>query len=467
MRLRKTAGSLLAIGMVVQILTGVLWILCNFPSEWSYPESEYYISAAGSWVIDEYTGVLYPMLIRVCQMITGWFGLPFEWLICLVQLGTAFLCYSAFILWCKKGEGSRRRVLLQAGFGGLYLLTVPLCVQWHLSILPSSLTGSLFILMIGLCIRAFGDAQYCNSKTVIRVCVLWAVLTLLNPDYWWIALTPVIAINIMILRKKGFRAFAIFLGICVGAGILSVGINRAVQTPGSSGKIQRSLGASMVSRMVWPNFDTNYFFWPDEIKEIMTPLQGTEISSHADLVQLFFGPMVESAYGRDKAEQLYWQMAVNCIQVRTKEVFQAIGEDFVAYSAAPWQVKTQLDGSGLSYSGWHYDKMKTKTPELTRWYVDYSLVSFRIGIIVAAGLFVSHRIRKGKAASTGNRWILWFPVLCGLFQSIWYTMAAGGMMDYRNVSLVILLWYSAIYLQYESASSDECTVGCAEEVDER
>lgn len=446
MKVRKTVISLLTIGMAVQILIGIIWIVCNFPSGWTYPETEYYISVADSWVLDEYTGVLYPVLIKACQTVTGWLGLPFEGLLYLVQIIVAFLCYSVFVMLCCL-RGCNRRECLRAGFGGLYLLTIPLCVQWHLSVLPQSFISSLFLLLLGLCIRAAGNGTYCNRKLAIQVSVLWALMTLLNPDYWWLGLIPVICVALLMIRNRSLKGLAGFVAVAVVASILAVGTNTIVQTPGSSGKIQRTLGAAMVSRMVWPNFDTNYFFWPEEIKAIMTLEEGREISGHADQVQMVFGPMVETTYGKEKANEMYWQMAINCMGVRTKEIIRAIWRDFNAYLFTPWQVKTQLDGSGLSYSGWNYGKMKTDTPRLTRWYVDYGLVSFRVGLLLSVCLGTWNAVRKKKDNKTGCV----LMILCVLSQAVWYTMAGGGMMDYRNVPVVILLWYCVILY-----STDTC-----------
>ncbi len=465
MRVRKTAASLLVIGMTVQILLGIVWILCNFPSQWTYPETEYYISVADSWILDEYTGVLYPVLIKGSQMVMGFLGLPFEGLLYLVQIIVAFMCYSVFVLLCwwnrdtahghGEGEeqgilrGGNRKSLFRAAFGGLYLMTVPLCVQWHLSILPNSLLSSLFLLLLGFCIRAVRNKEYCNRKFVLQVCILWAAMTLLQPDYWWFGLIPVLYIGISLIRQKAFRMLLCLLAVAIISSVGSVAINTLVQTPGSNGKIQKSLGASMVSRMVWPNFHTNYFFWPDEIKEIMTQIEGLYISEHADMVQISFGPMVEEAYGKEKANEFYWEMAINCFTVRTKEVVTAIRDDFAAYLFTPWQVKVQLDGGGLSYSGWNYGKMKTETPGLTRWYVDYGLISFRIGIILVACLEVGECIKRRRIKVSGCREGRCLLVLCVLSQVMWYTMAGGGMMDYRNVPVVVLLWYYVIVLGYK------------------
>ena len=155
---------------------------------------------------------------------------------------------------------------------------------------------------------------------------------------------------------------------------------------------------------------------------------------------------------------MYWQMAISCMEIRTKEIIRAIWEDFSAYLFAPWQVKNQLDGSGLSYSGGNYDKMKTDTPGLTRWYMDYGLVSFRVGLIVSLYLAAWKMVRKLRGTDnpgagnpdpdgckrSGHQAGHVVAVLCALSQAAWYTMAGGGMMDYRNVPVVILLWYYII-----------------------
>lgn len=447
MRVKKTAVSLLVMGMAVQILLGAGWLLCNATAAWTYPESAYYLSVADTFVMDEYTGVLYPVLIRACQIVEGGLGLPFEGVLSLLQIVVAFFCYSGFVALCRSRNGEKNRK--QHGFnifGGLYLLTVPLCVQWHLSVLVRSLVSSLFLLALGLCVRAARHPGYANGKFWITANGFWVILALLSPDYVWLGLILVIFAAILVVRarkaegkKCGKKAVLLSLAVFLVAGGLAAGINPALQSPGSSGKIQRSLGAAMLSRMVWPNFDTNYFFWPQEIKDIMTLQEGRDISAHADLVQTAFGPLVEKTYGKEKANEFYWQMALNCMGIRTKEIIKAVYEDFTAYFFPPWKVKSQLDGSGLSFSGWHYDKMRTRWPRLTRLYVDYGLVSFRVGLLTVCGLLVLRVLKERREKA------VWGMFLCvALSQAFWYTMAAGGMMDYGNVPVVILLWYSVI-----------------------
>ena len=443
--IKQVLKRFLMLLMAVQILLGIMWILCNFLTTQQYTETERYVNAAKGGAIDEYMGVLYPILIRVAQILTQPFGGRYEILLYLLQLGTAFIGCSGFVALSSRTVAGSREAF---GLGGLFLMTIPLNVQWHLAVLPNSLVTSLFCLLLGTVIRAYRNPRYRNGKMICQISVLWGLMILLMPDYLWLGAVPVlfgaalVIKQVCTVRKVAGTVISLML-----SAVLTLGINHLVQEPGSGGRIQKSLGASMVSRLVWPNFGTNYFFWPEEIKSIMTEEEGREISQYADNVQLVFGPMVENAYGREVADELYWNMALRCLKDRTKETLQAIGEDLKAYLCPPWVVKEQLDGAGLSYSGFHYGKMRSKVPELTKWYVTYGLYVFRVGIVIALAYGVCKLVfkKKGRKMRYGPAVL---SASCMILQAVWYTMSGAGMMDYGNVCIVTMLWYSTIWTVY-------------------
>ena len=474
---KKTITGLFAIAMGVQILLGLVWIGCNLGSGCFAQETVIYEKAAQTLVMDEYVGVLYPLLIRLCQLIMGLFGLSYEILLYVLQLIVALFCGCAFLQLsgmlghrgtgdagcgaagegvageceCVSGEcGVGRRIPGNGPatwFLGAYFVTIPLCVQWHLTVLPRSFVCSLYLLFLGICINVCLCSRNRTWKQWYRMCGLWAAMTLLAPDYWWLGLLPVVVAAGCMLRDHGSKGIWKLALAAIIASVLSCTVNLAVQVPGSEGRIQKTLGAALVSRFVWPNFDTNYFFWPDEVKEVMDTKKAREISLYAGNVQSKFGPLVEGAYGREQANLYYWDMALQCFGVRTKEVLQAVFEDLAAYLLTPWSVKDHLDGGGLSYSGWNYSNMKENTPRLTRYYMDFGLVSFRIGILTALILFgiEEWKQRKMQKPYAKSRVLVGiFMVSCVLLHVIWYTMSGAGMMDYGNVLPVILMWYLPI-----------------------
>ena len=457
--IKQVLKRFLLILMSAQILLGMMWILCNFFRAEQFSETERYVSAAAGSAIDEYMGVLYPVLIKTAQVLMRPFGGQYEIVLCLLQLIVAFIGCSGFVALTDGTSGAGGTMFAggttkQSRFRGLFLMTIPLNVQWHLTILPNSLVASLFILLLGIVIRAYHDPGFRNIKMICRASILWALMILLMPDYLWLGAVPVAFGAVLVIRQsskfvKG-KQYLNSLGRIISMLLLSVvlagGINSLVQEPGSGGRIQKSLGASMVSRLVWPNFGTNYFFWPEEIKAIMTEEEGSDISQYADNVQLVFGPMVETAYGQEEANRLYWYMALRCLKDRTKEILQAIGEDLKAYLCPPLVVKEQLDGAGLSYSGWNYGKMRSAAPALTKWYVNYGLYVFRVGIVIALAYGVLNLYkRKDRQKQCGT---IVLSVSCIILQAVWYTVSGAGMMDYGNVCVVTMLWYSTIWTAY-------------------
>ena len=93
----KTIRSLLLIGMGVQIILGLIWIGGNITSGCLAEETVIYEKAAETMVMDEYVGVLYPLLIRFSQIIMGIMGLPYESFLYMLQLGVAFVCSCTFV----------------------------------------------------------------------------------------------------------------------------------------------------------------------------------------------------------------------------------------------------------------------------------------------------------------------------------------------------------------------------------
>lgn len=470
---KKIISGLLVIGMSVQIILGMIWIATHFANSGSMPESVYYKDAAFGGVIDEYMGILYPVIYRICCLVMAVFGVPGEWLLYGIQLICAWFCYSLFIKITGLIDNRDGNVILRSAFGGLYLLTVPLCVQWHLCVLPRSLTGSLFLLMLGMICKICRSGEEKQQGELVAVIGLWAVLVMLHPDNLWLGLVPVIYLMAyLVIEKRKKAAASLLLGILVAC-MITCGLQNAVEEPGGRSRIQRSVGAAMASRMFWPHFGTSYHFLPDEVKDIMTLQQGVDMSQYADSVQITLGPLVENAYGREKADALYWQMAVKSFGVNTKQVVIGIWEDFLAYFLTPWQVSAQFEGQGISYSGWNYNQMMEEEGGSTGRLVKYGLASYQIGIVITVvvkGLEQIAKLRKRKsdcsadsatawgARRHGSIWLLALVTAVG--QALWYTMSGAGMMDYGNVTVISLLWYSVIVfawssLERESSISEE------------
>lgn len=442
--IKKSIKGLFVISMAVQIILGILWMGANFLSVQQFAETKEYLEASRTFRLDEYMGILYPLILRIC---------PLYPVLYLLQLIAAFLSNCIFMSF--SGIGREKLFDCKNIFGALYLMTIPFIMQLHMSVLPQSFVLSLLFVQLAYGLRFLRKKAEKELKGFIICCVLWAGMALLLPDYLWLGgITVFVSLLVSVGRRCGLKRMLTYTACAAGCILFVLGVNALTQTPGSRGNIQRTLGAAMVSRLAWPNFEDNYYFWPEEVKAVMSPMDGRAISQYADNVKKVMGPMFEKAFGKEQANAYYWQMALRCFSDRTKEVLLRIEADYMAYLFAPFSVWHQLAGGGVSYSGYNYDRMWAQAKELSRVYMQYGKYSLYTGLVFALAMAC---IRIGKKQKPLKKGVISLCIVQVLIQVLWYTMSGTWMMDYKNVPIIMALWYACIlwgWKQYDADSSE-------------
>ncbi len=150
--------------MTVQIVLGVLWMgktmVSTFTrglSDWHFAETDRLLQASTDWVLDEYTGVLYPAILAAARSIFP-SGIAFEGVVQLLQVVVSFLACLALLHACSlQGKA--------AVCGALYLATIPFNALFHMSLLPQSLLGSLLGLSMDVGVRLL------RLSATVRLCV--------------------------------------------------------------------------------------------------------------------------------------------------------------------------------------------------------------------------------------------------------------------------------------------------------
>ena len=79
------------IAVFAQIVSGTVYLVCNFADFIVYPETEEMVNAARNLIFDEYIGFLYPLFIRVCLNIQNLCGVGYYLIVHGVQLSAMFL----------------------------------------------------------------------------------------------------------------------------------------------------------------------------------------------------------------------------------------------------------------------------------------------------------------------------------------------------------------------------------------
>lgn len=129
---KTTAKYLFYTLTAVQVILGLIWVMNNFTHVYMWPETVEYLDISKNFVIDEYTGLFYPILVK------------FLYYIPLYILQLVLAVVSAY-LFLRKGIKLDK---CNAIFGCAYIVSFPALLQFHLSIRPESLRLSVTLLVI-------------------------------------------------------------------------------------------------------------------------------------------------------------------------------------------------------------------------------------------------------------------------------------------------------------------------------
>lgn len=456
---KKIIYGLCFLLMGVQIVAGLLWLCGNLTAVQEFAETAELLEISKTWVLDEYVGIAYPICIWMVRIPA---------LLYVLQVAAAFGAGVYFL----NRNGVMERITQMSGkwtvyYGAAYLVTVPMMLQCHMAVLPFSFAYSVFLVLLADCIQLFWSREPMAMRKVAKICGMWLLGALFMPDYGWLGGIPVLlaffgCIRGVVAGKSGNLGKAVAsLLLAFGVTVSAIaGTACVTQTPGSRGRIQKSFHASMLSRFVWPNFDRNSYFWNVYITDVCDPATLLEISQNPENVIYQFGPMMEQAYGRKMADDIYRQMAEVSLQMRTKEIMHEIVNDGLAYLCPQVAVQRHLDGKGISYTGWNYSRMQHHSPVLTKYYVNCALSSWNIlAVLAILGMAVQLAVRvkqkKQNVQQVSQKGMILFPVVTILTFAVWYTMSAGGMQDYRNVLIVWALWAILAIKGWEAWAENE------------
>ncbi|MBQ9140419.1 MAG: hypothetical protein IJX63_01315 [Lachnospiraceae bacterium] len=443
---KRILQSIIYMLMGLQIAFGTAWILCNLGEVPRFEESRELLAMSETLVIDEYTGIMYPVCLRLAMTLEHLIGFPGCAVLYILQLAAAYLAYGCFLKHVVfYGQEMKRRLRNKVCFYAGFAMTIPTVVQVHMALLPYSLASSTFIVLLAKTSLLWRREYTLHWKKGLEIGGLWVLSAQLCPAYAWIA---GVAVGISFLRYLMLhkQSFIKLTAVCLAAVLCVNVLNSVFQTEGSLGKIQSSVGAVMIARFVWPNFLSYKYFWGPEVTGIWDYAGLAELSTYPEKVIYEFGPRLEECVGKEAANQIYWEMSLDALKLGTKSIVLTLLTDFAAYVCPPLTMLVQLQGTGVSYTGWNYGRMKDYAPELTRYYVEYALGAW--GCIVGLCLVQSilSRGRKRNSARKGNYIGVYF-CLVSLFINLWYIMNNGHMQDYKRLIVNSVLWaFVVIYV---------------------
>jgi len=463
---KQLIKNLFLLLMLIQITAGSIWGVQNMTHLARFHDTQLYIFAADSMVIDEYMGILYPLLIAVAKAVEGVIGLPFYSFLYLLQLGCAFGVMVRFfdcMDWIKEKGRKRKALIMLIAFYGV---TFPMLMQLHMAVLPYSLAWSIIVLLIGEGIGALRSGQAVSGRLLIRLCGLWLLSFLLLPEYCVLAGMPVCIIFLEFVRrdkKSRARLLMAFLSTVLCFGVAA----KNTQVPGSLNRMQKTVGATMVNRFVWPYFLTNSYFWDDRVKDTFDSNELLRFAGYPEAVLYEFGPVLEEKYGRVEANEIYWNMAVESFRLETKQTVFDLGRDFAANLCPPGALQWQLTAGGTTRNAWNYGQLQEVAPVTAKYYAWFSMAGWLVmsvlGMVMVVGKWcqrLRQKVSTGEVLKSHERMEhrLLITVLVSevVISAFWYALSTS-MQDYKNVMFGSFIWVLFAISCYLKMISHKCS----------
>lgn len=381
------------------------------------------------------------------------------WAVSFVQLFLAAV--STWYVLGKLGFGKSRKDGLLRGYICAFLLTVPYLLQMHLAKLVWSLSLSCLLWMLGLIMEI--AVQGASKKGVLLLSGAYFLYGIICPDGLWLGGILVLVGSLLLKKrdKDGLRVSVAALFMAIVIFVTNVGLNSAFP---EARRIYRenNPGTAAVSRFVWPNFASNYFFWDEEVKAVLSEEDAVRLCQRIDLLEEEFYPAMVEAYGTGKATKLCLEMGYRCLMDRSRETVSEIGRDLRDHLLIPFTIEGNLQGRGVSMTAWNYGRMKARSPVLVKYYFRYGGFELPILLLGSLLLWWFHRndqigqwlkeraagreirppaYRDGGRGGNAAPWkLLCFAVI---LYTLWYTMRSNLPIDYKMVLPILFVWYLA------------------------
>lgn len=461
-RVPAVMGRILILGFGVQIMLGVVWALVHIGSFQEFQESIFLQKVSESLICDEYTGILYPFLIRIVQGIEKVISIPYFSMIYFCQVATAagavWFFLSGFV-------GFRGAALWKKIWVLLSVLTFPMVLQCLFAVLPIALAVSAFLVQLGVAWRILQKKENAvnpakKEEPILHELVFAGIagLTagLFIPAYKWFSdlLLLVCAIfEILKSKKKELNEnlqngadvlIARIVGVTLITTVFLIAgskIPKWYTVDGAYGRMQNTWQAVAFRRFAWDDFGELYADWPKELVDAISQDEIAVCNRYPLRKEWILGRRVDGVYGREKAKEIYGQVQAVAAKVRFSRNGKEMLRDFSYYLFAPPAQLYLMEGKGqATLSGRNFDIMRQKHPKLTTLFVRYAYGWFTAAMLLSVMIGVLQMFAKDMQEK--RKWLrqaFWYVVIACAFAS-WFTMQGGGIMDYKNGLVITMLW---------------------------
>ena len=440
------------LAVFAQVVSGTVYLVCNFADFIVYPETEEMVNAARNLIFDEYIGFLYPLFIRLCLGIQKSLGIGYYIVAHFIQL----LLFVGAIFYMIKPFFSGKK----AWVGSFLVTSFPFCMQSILMVSPFAFKAAFSFFMVGAMVRIYRQKEKICMKSAVVLGISYLLASFNQPDdkYLWILPIFVLTILLLLRRKEVLKAWKklVVLLVAISLFFVSFFICHKVIDEGARGRMQKTVYSVLFQRTIWPDLRVKYGFLPEEMWTYISSDDAVSSNQYAEYIVYSIGPKIENQVGVEKANELYKEAVLNQLSYNKRAIFENVSEDFLGYLFEPYTTIWHMNGQGGSAFGKLYSSMSEGNAKGA---YGYMCVSFMTLFVLTLGGILSVIKKKLLAGKERKRLIL----LAGgmlIYQALFYAVVNVQGVDYRyvllNMSIYLLfaLWCSLFYQENKPVSDN-------------
>ena len=419
--------------VLIQVIAGIVYIVHNFGHVPQFRETGIYLKMAEQFVADEYTGVLYPLLVTLWVSIFGtYYFVPMY----LLQLAAGLFGVYQFVYTFTDRKWF-------AVLCTLWINTVPVILQMHLAVLPYSFIFTCMLCMLGTVLKAFLQKRMLQFKEWGGLLCAFTLLCQLTRGYMLIGMLFLVWALLLQLYAQKHKVLLslVTFAICVGIIVCNLAVYYGTEKAGCYGRIQHSVSSMMFQRFSEPVLHEKFMIYmPVEISECFTWTDIELYHRYPYKLQTEMGPILEERYGTKRAEEIFYAMGRLGLEVAAKENMTALTEDVLSYAFPQVAFINVRDGEIKGMTSWNYQQFTRTNAVFSIYYFNVCQYLWMVGTVLSLICFF---LWYGQ----NRRWFVrvWLPVILILLGTgALLSIRGAGLYDYRQALLAAACMYTPL-----------------------
>lgn len=411
------------VGLLVECAIGVVWAALNFTDVPQYGDTTEYLRLAQTLKIDEYRGVLYPLILWALSV-------PSRGPLGLYALQ---LIVSAVALWYFTGSlfdaaGLRNeKDRLALAIPTLAAFFAPLSIHLSLSVMADSLAASLLLLTVGAFVTLM-SAQKIRDTAVAGF--IFAVATFLVTSIraeMRLSIVGLVVLGVFrwFLSQQRLRGRIVSAGVMLAASslglIASIGVHTLLANDHQT-RPPYKIATFMSTSIVWGRLARIHDRLPEELRSVVSSEEMRQADEDSNRLAYYLLPLLRERLGSwDAAEAALWTMARQALRDEWPAILKENARELVAYSVpfVYWHADLLGRKGGGRWSEWVYTRMANGRGNLTKAYTNWFIV-----LVVAVLLAIAvNAYRFRPHVSRDVVWVAAILVYVVVLRSVMFTLA--------------------------------------------